>query len=102
MKNLILTTSLLFWITTSYAENNTKIVVGDFSNSDLTHWEEKQFSGKTTYQLVKLEQKTVLKAISKGTASGLFKKQTIDLKKTPYLNWSWRIQQQLGKLNEKS
>jgi hypothetical protein len=42
----------------------------------------------------------VLKAESTQNASGLFKEQHIDLYKTPYLNWSWRIDTRLGNLNE--
>jgi hypothetical protein len=44
----------------------------------------------------------VLQAVSNNSASGLFKQQKIDLQKTPYLNWQWRIENRLGKINEQS
>ncbi len=36
------------------------------------------------------------------SASGLFKKIHIDLNKTPYFNWSWKIDRSLKGLNERS
>ena len=58
------------------------------------------FLGKTDYQIVRLENQSVLKAESHSSASGLFKAQRIDLLKTPYLNWRWRIENNLGDINE--
>lgn len=84
----------------SPAEN---IVVGEFSKGLLSGWEEEEFSGNTVYTLVLTEQKTeTLKAVSNKTASGLFKKVKIDLNKTPYLNWSWKIDHTLKDINELS
>ena len=75
--------------------------VADFSTSGVSGWEEKIFENKTSYQLVELENKKALKAESKGSASGLIKKLHVDLKKYPYLNWSWRIENRLNTGNEK-
>lgn len=79
-----------------------KLVIGDFSSGSLEHWESKEFKGQTNYQLTKLDDITVLKAQSTHSASGLFKKQRIDLRKTPVLNWRWRTENRLGNLNEQS
>ena len=38
----------------------------------------------------------VLKAESNSSASGLFKKTSVDLQEYPYLNWSWRIENRLA------
>ncbi len=76
----------------SFAE---ELRVGDFSNSDIGSWEEKSFSGKTEYALGTLNDTVVLKAESRGTASGLFKNIEVDLNNYPYLNWSWRIENRL-------
>jgi hypothetical protein len=67
--------------------------VGRFSDGLLTHWEEKSFQGHTRYSLVKDSERdaTVLQAHSQAGASGLVHKQNIELTKTPYLNWSWKI-----------
>lgn len=41
-------------------------------------------------------------ASSEAAASGLVKKQRVDLNKTPFLNWSWRVENTLSPINEKS
>ncbi|MDQ7090403.1 MAG: DUF3047 domain-containing protein [Methylococcales bacterium] len=89
----------LFSIQTALAKD-AKQVLGDFSNGNLSGWEEKSFQGKTRYQLQTKEGITVLKADSNNSASGLFKEQTINLDETPVLNWSWRIENKLQGLNE--
>ncbi len=87
----------------SYADSAADIMVGNFAQQSLSGWEQKQFAGKTHYQFVVLKQgRSVLEANSKKSASGLFKKVHIDLNKTPYLNWSWKIDQPLKGLNERS
>ena len=75
------------------------LVVGEFSENALVGWEVKVFSGATDYDLVKETKDTanknsavtVLRAISDASASGLVKKVRIDLKKTPFLEWRWKI-----------
>ncbi len=68
-----------------------RIDVGRFSNNDLSGWEEKSFAGNTQYKLVQVNDQTVLRAQTSATASGMFHEIDVDLNKTPYLNWSWRI-----------
>lgn len=79
-----------------------KLLLGDFSNNRLDGWEHKSFKGETSYQLQTLNGVVVLKADSKGAGSGLIKEQRIDLDKTPFLNWSWRIANRLSGLNEQT
>lgn len=79
-----------------------QIVVGHFSAGDLSGWEARTFKGETTYRLVKLDGKNVLRAESKATASGRFRKVKIDLKKYPFLNWSWKVDNLLPGLDEQS
>lgn len=79
-----------------------KLVIGQFSSGTLDQWESKEFKGRTHYQLTDLAGTTVLKAQSNGSASGLFKEQRIDLQKTPVMNWSWRIENRLGNINEQA
>jgi hypothetical protein len=86
----------------SFAKKEKNIQISHFSSGDLDHWENKQFSGNTTYQITQLGNNKVLKAESHSSASGLFKRQRIDLQKTPYLNWRWRIENHLHNLNEQS
>ena len=78
-------------------------LVGEFSRRILSGWEEKEFSGHTRYQLKRrADDVSALYAVSQASASGLFKKIHIDLNKTPYLNWSWKIDQPLKGLDEHS
>lgn len=71
-----------------------EIRVADFSKGDLRNWEEKSFSGNSEYRIVTLPAKRgqALLANTRGAASGLFKEVQIDLRKTPYLHWSWQVQ----------
>jgi hypothetical protein len=71
------------------------IVISDFSTQTLNDWQQKSFKDYTQYQMVNLDKQTVLQAKSTDSASGLYKEVHIDLQKTPYLNWSWRIEQRL-------
>ena len=67
------------------------MVVGDFSHGDLSGWEDKKFSGQTIYTLVEDQGHRVLKAESKESASGLFKKVKVDPRAYPMLRWSWKV-----------
>lgn len=76
--------------------------IADFKQGDMDGWKEKKFSGKTNYKLVKQSDSWALKADSNASASGLFKELTIDLTKTPYLNWTWKVENTLGNTDEKT
>lgn len=65
--------------------------VSAFSSEGLGGWEAKSLKGTTEYSLVRNNGQTVVKAVSKGTASGLFKKVKLDPKSFRYLRWSWKI-----------
>ena len=71
-------------------------------NGDTSAWEEKVFSGKTVYEQVTVDGRTVVRATSRGTASGLFRKLRIDLEKTPILEWTWRVEGTLGDIDERT
>ncbi|WP_250657158.1 DUF3047 domain-containing protein [Alkalimarinus coralli] len=76
------------------------IVIGRFSSSELTGWEEKVFDNKTAYFFTKIDDQIVLKSVSNDSASGLFKEVTVDIQKYPYLNWRWRIENKLAPMDE--
>ena len=78
------------------------IPVGEFSREKLDEWEEKSFEGNTRYTLVEQGGRQVLKAESRAAASGLFREILVDLDKTPFLNWSWRIENSLEGLDEQT
>lgn len=70
----------------------TEVVIGNFSQGDTSAWKEKTFVGKTQYSIVQHDGIQVLQAISNASASAFYKTVNIDLEKTPYLNWSWQVE----------
>jgi len=100
VNNIVLVASIFLCAFSAIAVDT--VIVGNFSAADLTGWEVKEFDGKTHYQLDEIGGTRVLKAVSEATASGLVKKQHIDLHKTPYLQWRWRIENRLQAMNEKT
>lgn len=78
------------------------VYISDFSNEPLKAWQHRSFKGHTVYQIVTEDKQAVLQARSKGTASSLYKEVRVDLLQTPFLNWSWRIDNKLSISNEKS
>lgn len=89
---------LLLVAATSAADS--RLVVGDFAHGDLGGWEDKTFDGKTRYTLVVNDGRHALKADSRDAASGLYKPTRVDLEKTPYLHWSWKVSNTLGDIDE--
>ncbi|MBU1196581.1 MAG: DUF3047 domain-containing protein [Proteobacteria bacterium] len=79
-----------------YAEDIQKVPVSEFFARKMQGWEPKKFVGETVYSISFLENEPVLKAVSKNAASGLIKKIRVDLDKTPFLNWKWRIENKLS------
>ncbi|HEY6008082.1 MAG TPA: DUF3047 domain-containing protein [Geobacteraceae bacterium] len=73
--------------------------VGRFGAGDLSGWHDKPFKGKTVYGLVKDDGRTVLKAHSVKSASGLIKEVSFEPKKYPLLRWSWKVTHALKKEN---
>lgn len=67
---------------------------------DLDQWEREIFSGETQYEVITQDGKPVLKAHSQAAASGLVRKMDIDLTKTPYMNWSWKVDNILNDVDE--
>ena len=91
---------LSFLLVFSLATHANTLLIDDFSAPDLSLWQTKEFKGQTQYKLITLDGNSVLQAQSVAAASGLYKKLTFDLSKTPYLNWRWRIENKLGTRNE--
>ncbi len=82
------------------------ITVGDFSRANTgeilpQNWEPltfKKIKAHTVYEMVEDQGRTVIKAHSQASASGLIRKIAIDVKKYPMVQWRWKITQ----VNEKS
>lgn len=82
--------------------NGANVNIADFDMGDLSGWDEKEFSGKTDYRIVYIEARKALEAKSKDAASGMFKEVKVDLEKTPYLNWTWRVENIFEGLDERT
>ncbi len=70
---------------------SSRVSVSNFSAGGLDDWVTRSFKGETRYELVETSDGAVLSAHSQATASGLTRIMYVDLTKTPYLNWSWRV-----------
>jgi hypothetical protein len=82
--------------------SNGDILVGPFSQGSLSGWRSRSFKGETKYEFVKDSElgSTALAATTDGAASGLYRKIKIDLTKTPFLNWSWKVTNIFPKIDE--
>lgn len=58
---------------------------------DIDAWQEERFRGHTQYQVVNMDQGPALRSSSKNSASALYIRRRIDLSRTPYLSWHWRV-----------
>ena len=88
--------SLLF----THVSFSQTVNIAQFEAESLKDWEAKSFVGETHYSIVQLDERRVLKAVADQSASGLAKEMTIDLKQTPFINWSWRIENYLPSADE--
>lgn len=71
-------------------------MVGEFSDGSLSDWEEESFGQDTTYELNRVGGRNALSARCEAAASGLYRHERVDLQKTPYLHWSWRVDEAYG------
>ncbi len=75
---------------------------GDFANASLKGWKERSFAGNTSYELVEEQGHRVLKAHTDGKASILYIEQNVNLKNTPVIEWSWKVDRTYEGINERS
>lgn len=72
-----------------------------FTAADILAWESHAFQGETRYTPVTLDGRAAVHAVcTGGGASGLFYRQDIDLRKTPVVEWSWRVETTFGAIDE--
>ncbi len=68
------------------------LIVGEFSAGRLDDWRTQVFEGETDYRIARDEDgRTALRAVSDAAASGLYREITVDLTETPWLRWSWKV-----------
>lgn len=73
---------------------------GSFPDLMLENWKERSFNGNTQYEIVQAGGAQVLKGSSDDAASVLYKEEKISVKDTPWVNWSWRVENTLGPIDE--
>ncbi len=78
------------------------LMIGRFSAGDLKEWRTKVFQGETRYAFDDKSGRRALFAVSQGTASGLYREIRVDLNRTPWLNWSWRVDRVLSGVDERT
>jgi hypothetical protein len=83
--------AILLLLISSSVSRADVLQVSRFATEGLTGWENKYFEGVTDYQLVKENGRTVVKAHSMGSASGLIKEIKLDPNRFRYLRWSWKV-----------
>ena len=101
-KFIILLFSLLIFSKFSFAES---VKVFEFSKTELLQLKVRKVRGadnKTVYSIGSNENGNYLKAVAENAGSGLGKEIKIDLNKTPFINITWKIEQDLSGINEKT
>lgn len=99
--NMIISAMLLAVVALRVVADET-VMIGRFSEGDLTDWQNKSFQGETRYRFDSRTGRRALLADSQGTASGLYREIKIDLNRTPWLNWSWRVDRVLSGVDERT
>ena len=101
-KFIILLFSLLIFSKFSFAET---VKVFEFSKTELSQLKVRKVRGadnKTVYSTGSNENGNYLKAVAENAGSGLGKEIKINLNKTPFINITWKIEQDLSGINEKT
>ncbi|RWM19451.1 DUF3047 domain-containing protein [Mesorhizobium sp.] len=94
--------AILLVPTFGWAQSADDIAIGTFSRGSLSNWQSRSFKGETAYEIVRdLDLgATVLAATANGAASGRYRRIRIDLVKTPFLNWSWKVMNVFAGIDE--
>ena len=80
-----------------------EVIVFEFTEAELSELTVRKVRGaknKTQYTVGKNENGNFLKAVADNAASGLGKEVKIDLNKTPFINITWKIEQDLSGIKE--
>ena len=92
----------LIFLNSAFAEN---VNIFKFTEQELSELDVRKVRGadnKTVYSVGSNENGNFLKAVADNAASGLGKEVKIDLNKTPFINITWKIEQDLQGINENS
>lgn len=97
---LIVASSL--WLPQFLSANTPEQLIKPFPDESLSNWKEKSFVGNTSYSIAQDKGITVLKASTDKAASVLYRKKAVDLTTTPWLEWSWKIDNTYKNIDERS
>ena len=103
MKNILLI--LLFILIQFEVGYTTEIKVFNFTENELSELQVRKVRGAdkaTIYSVGSNEKGNFLKAVADNAASGLGKELKIDLNKTPFINITWKVEQNLSGITENS
>ena len=90
----------IFFFQISFTSEILKVF--EFSEEEFKKLEVKKIKKKTTYTLGSNDKGNFLKAEAQGVASGLGKELKINLNKTPYINITWKVEEDLSGIEENS
>lgn len=62
---------------------------------NMMRWQERIFKNSTVYRSVILDGERVLRGEADGSASALYQNHDINLRRTPYIHWRWRVENTL-------
>lgn len=62
----------------------------EFTPAEIAEWPQREFDGGVTYRLIEDDQPAV-QAIAEDGATALYHEIEIDVSETPWLEWSWRV-----------
>ena len=80
-----------------------KTTIFDFTENEFkTLKVGKKYKGETTWTLGSNKNGNFIKAVAEGKGSGLGKEVLIDLKKTPFINITWKVEKDLSGIVENS
>jgi hypothetical protein len=68
-----------------------EIIIDDFADGIKSGWHNKSFKGTTEYIWTREEDRTFIRAISTGAASGLYYEIKYNPKIYPYITWEWKV-----------
>ena len=100
LKNILFLLCLCLLFTNNVYSQN--IEVFSFTEEELKTLKVKKIKKLTEYQIGSNANGNFLRAKAEGQASGLGKEIKINLDKTPFINITWKVENNLSGINEKS
>ena len=94
--------SIFIFFVISANINAETIKVFEFTEEELTTLKVRKVKGKTKWTLGSNNNGNYIRAEAEGVGSGLGKEISIDLRKTPYINITWKIEKDLSGIVENS